>query len=256
MIGAVLTALALQAWTGLTIPSKSAQSALVSAVAATVQPGDEVAYLPGWEQQWALSIARHLPDHTQRLGRDDLLRPFDRLWLFESADSPGPDFALQPGVRVLEEVVKGGLSVRLYEQQRALEPLAYPQLKKCRLTKAQRRCSDASGRIQTTELAFDGRFAWGQKITVKSDVMTLIFQGEPGATLIGGMGWTGHGVRHAKGGVSVQWQGSQASGHALASRAGLKPFRVVSNSQGQVQLKITLNNWKDGEFAVSSGWVK
>lgn len=256
MIGAVLTALALQAWSGLAIPSKSAQSALVSAVAATVQPGDEVAYLPGWEQQWALSIARHLPDHTPRLGRDDLLRPFRRLWLFESADSSGFDFASQPGVKVLEEVVKGGLSVRLYEHQRALEPLAYPQLNTCRLTKERTRCSDASGRIQTTEIAFDGRFAWGQKITVKSDAITLTFQGDPSATLIGGMGWTGHGLRHAKGVASVRWQGSQASEHALASKAGLKPFRVVSDSQGQVQLRISLNNWKDGEFAVSSGWVK
>ena len=86
--------------------------------------------------------------------------------------------------------------------------------------------------------------------------MTLVFEGEPGATLIGGMGWTGHGLRHAKGGASVQWQGSKVSPHMLASKAGLKPFRVVSNAQGQVRLNIDLNNWKDGEFALSSGWVK
>ena len=256
ILGTVCAAWLLQAWTWFEQPSKQGQSALVTAVAAKVQAGDELAYLPGWEQHWALSLTQHLPDHSQRLGVDDLLRPFRRLWLFESADSPGIGFASDPSVKVLEEQVQGGLRVRLFEHSRTIKPIAYPGLKKCRLSKTKKRCSDASGRVQSTEITFDGRFARGQKIVVKSDAMTLNFQGKPGATLVGGMGWTGHGLRHAKGRASARWQGVSVVEHDLESRAGLKPFKVVSNAQGKVELKLALQGWNDAEFGLSSGWVQ
>jgi hypothetical protein len=229
---------------------------LIEQVAKQIQPDDELAYLPGWEQRWALQLGQRFPHHRQRLGVNDMLRPFHRLWLFESSDAPAVSWLESKEVQVLQEIKSKDMKARLLQHQGGVQPMAWPSVKGCQLSEKRRSCSSSSGRLQTTELGFDGRFAWGQKVTVKSKTMTLTFQSKPGSTLVGGLGWTGHGLRHAKGGATAQLRGAQTLTRTLPDQAGLDGFNLQTDAQGKVEITITLSGWTDGELALSSGWTQ
>ena len=47
---AVVVSLLIQAWTWFEAPRAGVHEALVQVVAEAIQPGDEIAWLPGWEQ--------------------------------------------------------------------------------------------------------------------------------------------------------------------------------------------------------------
>ena len=54
ILGSALAAWISQAWTWSNRPHGTDRSALIEKVAKQIQSGDELAYLPGWEQRWAL----------------------------------------------------------------------------------------------------------------------------------------------------------------------------------------------------------
>jgi hypothetical protein len=254
IVGSLAVAWSVQLWTWLERPSDDDRAALIERVRAEVEPGDELAYLPGWEQDWALALTEELPSHPQRLGLQDLRRPFERLWVFGRQGAPG--WAPAPGFSVRRVVEAGGLVARLYGSDWQVTPRAFPALAACQLSAQRTRCSDASGRVASTELAFDGRFAWGQKVTVKAQRMTLRFQGAPNAQLVGGFGWTGHGRRHARGRASYRWIDSEPSRADVGGRAGLVPFARRANAQGVVELEVQLDGWTDAELGLAAGWVR
>ena len=256
IVGSALAAWTSQAWTWSNRPDDTDRSALIEKVAKQIQSGDELAYLPGWEQRWALQLGQRFPYHQQRLGQIDILRPFHRLWLFESADARTVSWLQSKNVKVLQEIKSKGMKARLLQHQGGVQPMAYPSVKGCQLSAKRKSCSSSSGRLQTTELGFEGRFAWGQKISVKSESMTLILQSTPGASLVGGLGWTGHGLRHSKGPASVQLRGAQTLTRTLSDQAGLDAFELQSDAQGKVEMTITLSGWTDGELGLSSGWAQ
>ena len=96
-----------------------------------------------------------------------MLRPFHRLWLFESSDAPAVSWLESKEVQVLQEIKNKDMKARLLQHQ-GVQPMAWPSVKGCQLSEKRRSWTHPSGRLQTTELEFDGRFAWGQKVTVKS----------------------------------------------------------------------------------------
>ena len=256
ILGSILVAWSIQAWTWLTQPRVEDRSALIDLVARDIQANDELAYLPGWEQHWALQLGQRFPDHPQRLGSVEVLRPFQRLWLFESRDAPPISWLKSEDVEVLRTIDNQGLKVRLLQHQGRVQPMAWPSIKGCQLGKKRRSCSSPSGRLQTTELGFDGRFAWGQKITVKSESMTFTLASAPGSTLVGGLGWTGHGLRHAKGPATVQLRGAHTLTQALSDQPGLTAFEMQADTQGKIEITLRLQGWTNGEFGLSSGWTQ
>ena len=256
ILGSVLVAWSSQAWTWVNRPHDRDRSALIEQVAKQLQSHDELAYIPGWEQHWALQLGQRFPDHKQRLGQIDILRPFQRLWLFESSDAPATVWLQPKSVQVLQEIKTKGMKARLLQHQGGVQPMAWPSLKRCQLSAKRKSCSSSSGRLQTTELSFDGRFAWGQKMTVSSQSMTLILQSKPGSTLVGGLGWTGHGLRHAKGPAIAQLRGAQTITRRLSDQAGLDAFELQTDAQGKIEIAITLSGWTNGELGLSSGWTQ
>ncbi len=256
ILGSAWVAWSLQAWAWSNRPSETDRLALIEQVAEQIQSDDELAYLPGWEQHWALQLGQRFPHHQQRLGVNDLWRPFHRLWLFESSDAPVVSSLQSDNVQVLQEVKYKGMKALLLKHQGAVRPMAWPSIKGCQLSAKRKSCSSPSGRLQTTELGFDGRFAWGQKITVKSQKMMVTLHSKPGSTLVGGLGWTGHGLRHAKGTAIAQFRGAQTLTRVLSDQPGLDGFELQTDAQGKVEITITLSGWTDGELGLSSGWMQ
>ena len=256
ILGAVLVAWTSQAWTWFNRPNHADRSSLIESVAEHVQPDDELAYLPGWEQHWALQLGQRFPDHNQRLGAIDMVRPFQRLWVFESSDAESSSWLQSKHVNVLKEIKDRGLRALLLEHQSTVQSKAWPRLKGCQLSQKRTSCSSSMGRLQTTELGFDGRFAWGQKITVKSQSITLGLQSKPGSVLVGGLGWTGHGLRHSKGAATARLKGAQIITKKLPDYAGLEAFELQADAQGKVEIVINLSGWTHGELGLSAGWTQ
>ena len=256
ILGSVVAAWVSQAWTWFDQPDDADRLALIERVTEFIQPDDELAYLPGWEQHWALHLGQRFPGHKQRLGALDMLRPFMRLWVLESHDAPTLTSLQTENIEVLKTIQHKGLSARLLQRQGRVQPMAWPSLEGCQLSARRQSCSAPSGRLQTTELGFDGRFAWGQKITVKSQSMKLALRSKPGSILIGGFGWTGHGLRHSKGEASVRLSGAQTLTRKLTGQAGLDGFELEADARGQIEIVITLNGWTGAELGLSSGWAQ
>ena len=109
IVGSLAVAWSVQLWTWLERPSDDDRAALIEQVRAEVEPGDELAYLPGWEQDWALALPEELPSHPQRLGLQDLRRPFERLWVLSVEGAPG--WAPAPGFSVRASSRRGASSL-------------------------------------------------------------------------------------------------------------------------------------------------
>ena len=114
ILGSALVAWSTQAWTWLTQPQVEDRSALIELVAQDIQANDELAYLPGWEQHWALQLGQRFPDHPQRLGSVDVVRPFQRLWVFESYDAPSISWLKSKDIEVLRTIDNQGLKAVSY----------------------------------------------------------------------------------------------------------------------------------------------
>ncbi len=254
VVGAIVVAWSVQAISWSRAPQSADRTALLASFADRVQPGDEFAYLPGWEQGWALAIKANFPEHAQRLGRDDLLRPYGRLWLLSSSDAPS--YHRPQGVAQKASFEQAGLGAVLLQREAQVEPLAWPALAGCQTSLKRKRCQSKAGRIEFTEIGLDGRFALGFKIKLSSEEpLRLTFRSAAGATLTGGLGWTAHGVRHAQG-DEVRWQtqGADKQQAMLPRATGLQPFSAVTDSRGGLVVTLERLASKEAELGLSVGW--
>jgi len=251
---AVVVAWSVQALSWSRAPASADRRALIAELADQVEAGDEFAYLPGWEQGWALALSQTYKDHPQRLGVEDLLRPYRRLWLLSSEDAPA--YVVPQGVEQGTLVERAGMRAVLLRRAGQVEPLAWPGLGTCQLSQKRKSCSAAGGRVQYTEIGLDGRFAMGFKIKPGTAPMRLTFSSAAGATLLGGLGWTAHGARNGQGRVRWQAKGEKTQNSILDKEPGLLPLSVVADGRGTVILEFEGLNAKDIELGLSVGWLR
>ena len=251
---AVMVTWSVQALSWSRAPASADRRALIAGFADRVKPGDEFAYLPGWEQGWALALNQAHETHPQRLGIEDLLRPYGRLWLLSSADAP--DYVVPQGVKQGALFERAGMRAVLLSRDRRVDAFAWPALGSCQLSPKRKSCSAAGGRVQYTEIALDGRFALGFKITPGRAPMRLTFRSAPSATLLGGLGWTAHGARNGQGRVRWQAKGAATQSSILDKEPGLLPLSVTADARGAVVLAFEGLDAKGVELGLSVGWLR
>ena len=216
----------------------AARQALVQRVARSALPNDELAYLPGWEQAWALELRRAMPKHRQRLGAEDLLRPAERVWVLRDSGRALPSNL--PGAS--ETIVEGPYTATLHERSGA-QAQAWPRLGSCRMGPKKRRCGGGGAQLSESELSFDGRFARGLKLALPGGETILEFAAKTGR-LSGAIGFTGHGARHATAGFSFRlgdgpWQRVEP-GLELVPVDAPAPVRLSLRTEAKKSLELGL----------------
>jgi hypothetical protein len=251
---AVVIAWSVQGLSWSRAPASIDRHTLIERFADQVRPGDEVAYLPGWEQGWALALEQRFAGHPQRLGRDDLLRPYARLWLLSSQDAGV--YELPQGVRQGQVFEHASMRAVLLQREQRVGPIAWPLLGTCQLSAKRTSCSVAGARVKYGEIGLDGRFAMGFKVKPGKTPMTLTFSLPGGASLVGGLGWTAHGARNGQGRARWQAKGATTQEGVLKRRPGLLPLEVSSDGRGKVTLEFEGLDAKGVELGLSVGWLQ
>jgi hypothetical protein len=253
MVVALSAAWGIQALTWLNAPSSPERQGLIELSKVHYKTGDEVAFLPAWERSWAVDLERLMPEAERRLGRQDLMRPSSRLWLFRSIDAP--PWSAPEGVILLRSFENKGLRAQLLQRQAKSQPFAWPKVGSCSLSRKRKHCSSQGAKVQFSELAFDGSFARGFKITLGKQPLELRFKMPRGARLLGGIGLTAHGHRHARSAVRARLVGQDSVSRQLPIKSGMQSLQVMSDNQGEVLLTLQAKEPQGTEIALSVGWA-
>ena len=253
MVLALSAAWGIQAITWLRAPSGADRQVLIETTKAHYQAGDEAAFLPAWERSWAVDLQHLVPQAKRRLGRQDLMRPFGRLWLYRSADAPA--WSAPEGVVVVQSFEHRGLRAVLLQRETKSQPFAWPKIGNCSLSRKRKVCSSQGAKVQFSELAFDGPFAKGFKITLGKEPLVLRFKMPAGGRLIGGVGLTAHGHRHARSAVNLRLVGSDITSKQLPFYSAMHKLQVISDGQGEVNLILEAEEPQGSEIALSVGWA-
>ena len=253
---ALVASLLIQAWTWFEAPKPGVHQALAQALAEQIKPGDEVAWLPGWEHAYDQALVASKLMHKRRFGPYDLLRPSQRLWIMRHHSSRV--LALPEGVRRQQPIQMKNHGVVLWTRSGQVEPVAWPRVGPCSMSNRRKRCSEGRASVSYGALNFDGSFAQGLTVRPGTDPLTLRFTSSGGGRLIGGIGLTGHGARHAPGPVRLKWVGNTPQGlpTTLPSSPGLVELDIEFKAGQSVELVFEGQSNRKVEVGLSVGWWK
>ena len=251
---ALVASLLIHAWTWFQAPGAGVHQALATALVEQIQPGDEVAWLPGWEHAYDQALVGEKLMHKRRLGPYDLLRPAQRLWVLRHHSSrlraPSDGMSLQQTIKVKNH------GAALWVRSGRVDPVAWPRVGACAMSNTRTRCSEGRGSVSYGELNFDGSFAHGLTVRPGTEPLSVRFTSAGGGRLMGGIGLTGHGARHAPGPVRLKWVGETPEGlpTVLPPGPGLVKLDVDFKPGQSIELIFEGQSNRKVEVGLSVGW--